>query len=262
MNNNALTFSKTEYIIEADMLTEGILQKFPILASLGLASALSSTGVDAAAAKSTNPESTKLVTFLSTFKPNIDLNSDKVSIIKQLENSKSFPPGHWNASLNRWFIYDDNGKDAIGYGHDLTEKEKASGKLMTGIPYKNGITDEDAIRLLKLDIAIREKYIKTFIPTFDKLPTSVKNALLVAVYRGDIKKTHNTTKLINSNNFKSAAVEFLNNKNFKTGNSGIRMRMLAIAKSFFDYGNTTNQSAKTSVAKSKPVSENFILHES
>lgn len=213
------------------MINESLLSKFPLLASMGLAAVLS-------AQTTASPQpSSEIAARISQFNPTINFNGNIVDILKGLENSKTYPPGHWNKSLSKWFIYDDQGKDAIGYGHDLTQREINSGKLITGVDYKNGITDSDAIALLKLDIAIREKTIKTFIPAYHTYPQAVKNAILVAFYRGDLLPKHQTTKLINKGNFKAAASEFLNNKNFNTANKGIQSRMLSIAKTLADYSN-------------------------
>ena len=212
------------------MINESILSKFPLLAAMGLAGVLSTQAANPSVDSASNIPS-RIAQFHST----INFNGNVIEIIKGLENSKTYPPGHWNKTLSKWFIYDDQGKDAIGYGHDLLPKEINSGKLITGIEYKNGITDADAIKLLKTDIIIRVKIIKSFIPAYDTYPQAVKNAILVAFYRGDLLPKHQTTRLINQGNFQAAANEFLKNKNFTTANKGIQSRMLSIAKTLSDY---------------------------
>ena len=55
-------------------------------------------------------------------------------------------------------VYSDNGRPAIGYGHDLTEAEIATGK------YAKGITTLDAQMLLEADVDKVEAALNPLIP--------------------------------------------------------------------------------------------------
>lgn len=215
-------------------MNESLVGKYPILSSLGLAAAL------AVSSNAGTPQD-KAVDFSSSgTKTDLIVNTpNKLELIKSFENSKGFAKGKWNKETQRWGIYDDFGKPAIAYGHRLTDKEIQSGKLITGASYENGITDEEADKLLALDIKIREQWIvKNITTNYFHLPKNVQCAILVAVYRGDLLPSHKTADFIKKGQFKNAAYEFLNNKNYKTTTlKGVQNRMFAIAKIFNDYGN-------------------------
>ena len=68
-----------------------------------------------------------------------------VNFIKSVENSKTYKPGGWRAG--KWHQYLDKGVPAIGYGHRLGHGES----------YPNGITDEEAVNLIRKDMAKAKK---------------------------------------------------------------------------------------------------------
>jgi hypothetical protein len=219
-------------------MNESWINKYPILSSLGLATALSLSANNAIT--NTNDNSTKIDFSVPSDKTELIIKTpNKLELIKSFENNKDFSKGKWNKETKRWEIYDDLGKPAIAYGHRITDKELQNGKLMTGIPFKHGITDEDADKLLALDIKIREQWIvKHITSNYFNLPKDVQYAILVAVYRGDLLPSHKAVDMIKKGKFRDAAYEFLNNKNFKTTKlKGVQNRMFAIAKIFYDYGN-------------------------
>lgn len=67
------------------------------------------------------------------------------------------------------------GKSTIGIGHLLTTKEKQTGQLITGIHWRSGITEAQAMELLKRDVGFAERAVKELItlplsqPQFDAL---------------------------------------------------------------------------------------------
>jgi hypothetical protein len=216
----------------SSLLPESILNRFPLLASIGLAAVLLPSPVSHAGEKSTlttTNNTPEVRAELEKFNPTFNLNNPVVDIIKSIENNKDYAPGHFDHKTQKWMIYIDRGHPAIAYGHRLTAPEMKAGV------YTNGITDAKAISILQSDIRKKESIINGFIPSYNTLPKDVKNAILVAVYRGDLTSKHLTTKLINAGKFDLAAAEFLNNANFRTANKGIKNRMLSIAKAFYNY---------------------------
>lgn len=202
-------------------LDESIASKFPILASIGLAALMSTGDVGAANLKKSSPPRTE--SGLVRFDGNI------ADIIKSFENNKNYPKGGYNKANGKWYPYVDVNGRSIAYGHYITPAEESSGI------YKNGITDEQASDLLKQDIKKKLSFILSFLPDYNRYPNEIKNAILVAVYRGDLLPNHKTAKYIKRGDFASASIEFLNNEDYRTGNNGIRSRLTSIARTLFNY---------------------------
>lgn len=162
-----------------------------------------------------------------------DINfKDIVGTLKRFENNKNLPAGNYNKKLQKWFIYDDRGKQAIAYGHNLSDEEIAKKVFV------NGITDEQATQVLKNDIERKRQETSGFIPKLNAFSEELRNALLVATFRGDLKKEHKTTKLINQGKFIEAADEFLNHKEYQKAptNSELRKRLEGISNELRKYG--------------------------
>lgn len=221
-----------------NQVNEGLKDK---LLPLGLAASLFGAAPEALAAKktATKPAIAKVAStndvesirqLIINTVPRFDFSQNSDDLVKQFENSKNYPRGNYDKKLEKWFEYSDEGKPAIAYGHNITPQEKSSNV------FKNGITDKEAIQLLRRDIAAKESKIKEFIPDYDTFSKELKNALILAVYRGDIKREHRTVKLINEHRFADAAIEFLNNQDFRKSGpqGGVGKRMLAIAKILYD----------------------------
>ena len=221
-------------------LNEGLKDK---LLSLGVAASLFGTNPDALAddsrvippvVKTVNRnhdiEATKRL--IINHQPKFNFNTNIVELLKNFENSKTWSPGGYNKQVGKWFEYMDQGVPAIGYGHNMSQQE------INNKVYKNGIDDIQATKLLKQDITQKEQNAKQFIIKYDSFPTPVKNAILVAIYRGDLTSKHKTTKLINQGNFIDAAIEFLDNKDFRESGlkGGVGKRMLTISKILYEYG--------------------------
>ena len=79
-------------------------------------------------------------------------------------------------------------------------------------------------------------------PEWDTLPQNTKNAIISAVYRGDLKPTHKTAEHIRNREWEAASIEYLNNrdylnskaKNDKAGKvvHGVQARMEENARAF------------------------------
>lgn len=221
--------------INEQSIEEGFLSK---LASVGLAGMLA-TGASNSSAADTKTNKPPIVSTSSV----IDLNGDIHNIIKSYENNKNYPPGGFDKESQKWMIYMDQGWPTIAYGHHLS-KEDIEAKV-----YEGGITDEQADAILKADVEKRKKTIHSFIPKFNRYPKYIQNALILAIYRGDILPKHKTVKLINLGKFKSASVEFLNNDDYTSGNTGIKKRMLAISNAFLKY----SKELAPKVKNNKPI---------
>lgn len=110
----------------------------------------------------------------------------------------------------------------IGYGHygpDVKENQK--------------ITQEDALNLLRSDIAERLPAIKKAIPVFDELSLPLQVEIAQSWFRGGMSGSPKTIGLINEGKFAEASREFLDNKEYKTarerGRAGVIPRMEAVS---------------------------------
>jgi GH24 family phage-related lysozyme (muramidase) len=136
---------------------------------------------------------------------------------------------------------DSNGNVTIGVGHFLsgTEQDRKLIRSLFGdaidydqlIQGKTKLSKSQIDKLLQADIKVKETLARKLIPTFDKLNVAAQQAIVNALFRGDLGKK--TIALINKNKFKEAAVEYLKHPNFKSGPKQIQDRMrsnsLAIA---------------------------------
>jgi lysozyme len=107
----------------------------------------------------------------------------------------------------------------IGYGHygpDVKPDMKLS--------------EEEAKNLLRKDIAERMPEIKKAIKNYDNLSDELKVEIAQSWFRGGIAGSPKTIGLINQGDFKSAATEFLDNKEYRTTDlAGVKRRMEALA---------------------------------
>jgi len=116
----------------------------------------------------------------------------------------------------------------IGYGHTDNVKKGQS------------MTKEKAMSVLREDINKRLPEIKKAIPQFDNLPPMLQAPLISEWFRGSLVQSPKTRKLINQNKFEEAAIEFLNNDEYKNavkrGRRGIRKRMQETANAIRNMG--------------------------
>jgi GH24 family phage-related lysozyme (muramidase) len=128
----------------------------------------------------------------------------------------------WDDKKKRWYPHPspEGGLKTIGYGHKCkTAQEQADFE-------RTGLSEAEAVALLKSDLESAAKKAEALVPKFTSLPDTVKQALTNAAYRGEIKSTHKTVKLMNQGNWKAAASEYLQNAEYKqTKSNSIRNRM-------------------------------------
>ena len=142
------------------------------------------------------------------------------NIISSFENSTSDKRGGFDKSTGKWFPHAsvEGGMPTIAYGHKITSNNELANYK------KNGLTDDEAKELLKKDIGSKMTNARRLIKDFDKLPAQVRIATLNGLYRGDVGPK--TIQFISDRNFKQAAREYLNHKEYKTtGNKGVKKRM-------------------------------------
>jgi GH24 family phage-related lysozyme (muramidase) len=173
------------------------------------------------------------------------LTDDFMQKVMQWENSIK---AGWNSKKKRWFPHGsvEGGTGTIAYGHKLTSRDIASGR------FANGITQEEAEKLLKDDLFAASKKALQLVPNYQSLPDNVRQALINAAYRGEIKSTHNTIKLMNAGKWSAAAKEYLNNAEYNS-RPGVRGRMDWNHKQFLSMvkgKDTSAQSPKTYTVKS------------
>ena len=208
--------------LEQILLTEGWLQNVPRLASVG--------GLAAALAFGNNAQatSTKPVKVQQT-----------VAAAPQTSKPSNISTGSMFDYISQWeglrtSVYKDHsGNPTIGIGHylDGSETDKNliktvfSGKinyddLLNG---KQSLTKDQVEKLFNVDVKIKERLAAKRIPAYSTFDQNTKNAIVNALYRGDLGPK--TIKLINAKDWKTAAVEYLNHPNAKSGPEQIKRRM-------------------------------------
>jgi len=178
------------------------------------------------------------------------LTTDFLQKIMTWENSIK---AGWNPKKQRWFPHGslEGGTGTIAYGHKLTAEDIKSGR------FSKGITQSDAERLLKHDLYVASQKVLGMIPSYHSLPDAVRQALINAAYRGELKSTYQTVKLMNAGRWKEAAAEYLNHDEYKSGKyPGIQQRMKWNHDQLAAYAKTksstpTSPATKSSTSKSK-----------
>ena len=115
-------------------------------------------------------------------------------------------------------VFDDEKNFTIGYGRNNASIKKG-----------DKITVEQAQKNLAEDVKIRLEEIQDLIPNFSNLSDQLQLALFSEYYRGSVRQSPKTVKLINEGRFSEAAAEFLDNDEYRNavdrGRRGIRKRM-------------------------------------
>jgi LysM repeat protein/GH24 family phage-related lysozyme (muramidase) len=126
----------------------------------------------------------------------------------------------WNEQKKRWYPHPspEGGLKTIAYGHKCKTAQEQNDFE------QKGLSETEAVALLKADLESAAKKAQALVPKFPALPDTVKQALTNAAFRGEIKSTHRTIELMNANNWSEAAKEYLNNKDYKE-HPGVQKRM-------------------------------------
>lgn len=81
-----------------------------------------------------------------------------------------------------------------------------------------------------------EMRVKNRIPDYRGFPIFLRGELMQAEYRGDLGHSPKTCNLINARQFETAAVEFLDHDEYRTGPAQIRRRIKRVALALELYG--------------------------
>ena len=171
----------------------------------------------------------------------IEMNFDKINIIPDGsaklidEENKIMLVGL--VKTNQFFNYV---KDKEGpFFETATKATKGEEKFTIGFGSygaKEGetITKKEAEKRLISDIEKRIPEIKNAIPDFENFSDQLQKALFYEWFRGSLVQSPKTRKLINEGKFSEAAVEFLNNDEYKNAKknkrSGIIKHMNLVAE--------------------------------
>jgi hypothetical protein len=88
---------------------------------------------------------------------------------------------------------------------------------------------------LTKDLKVAVDKASMLVPSYATLPENIQQALINACFRGELKRTYDTVKLMNANKWKAASVEYLNRQDYQSGGSGLKLRMGWNAKQFASY---------------------------
>jgi hypothetical protein len=115
-------------------------------------------------------------------------------------------------------VFEDEKNFTIGYGRNNPNIKKG-----------DKITLEQAQKNLAEDVEIRLEEIQDLIPNFSRFSSELQLALFSEYFRGSVRQSPKTVKLINEGRFKEAAAEFLDNDEYRNaverGRKGIRGKM-------------------------------------
>ena len=144
-----------------------------------------------------------------------------------LDNGNEATNGNWTESAKaaikkhegkRLEAYPDKGGYSIGHGH-------------FGVLKNAKITDEQAERYFEEDFQAKVAAARKAIPKFDSLSNELKAEITQGFFRGDLSGSPKALALINEGKFSEAAVEFLDNNEYRNPDTarGVKNRMLLIA---------------------------------
>ena len=232
-------------LLESDHMNEDLKKT---LGSIGLAglTALGSLGIGKSqAAPVAKPQIVKTAT-------NSSVKSDEV---KLLNGKISDYIAHWEGKFNKMYL-DTEKKPTIGIGHYLnnTPEDRNLFKSLFGttVDYDKVLKGTQSLdnnqveKLFNVDVKLKEKLASKKISGFSSFPQYIKNAIINALYRGDLGPK--TIGLINKGDWKAASEEYLNHKNAKSGPTQIIRRMKTNALAFNNYAQQSGQIKEISLA--------------
>ena len=175
------------------------------------------------------PEDTGLDAFQAS-------TGQQVSLASTDEFTKQIIKDEGKPFLKATKVFDDEKNFTIGYGRNNANVKEG-----------DTITQEQAEKFLAEDIEVRLKEIQRLIPRFATFPKELQLALFSEYYRGSIRQSPKTVKLINQGRYQEAAGEFLDNEEYRTaeekGKSGIIGRMQEVFDELNKFGLKTTKSS-------------------
>ena len=139
---------------------------------------------------------------------------------------------------------DHKGYLTVGVGHlvlrnDPILKRVAGKNYNAVVSGRVPLNDNQMKQLFDHDVQAKIRLAKSKVNNFDKLPTAVRNAVVDGFFRGDLSGSPKTLGLMNSGDFKAAAVEYLDNNEYrksKKEGTGVAPRMERNAAAYRAYG--------------------------
>ena len=162
-------------------------------------------------------------------------NSEYVPYIKKHEGTIEYQTkkGSYDPKTQEFITYLDSvGVPTIGYG--------TTGKSSSKFNVKEGQRIPLYVADMALDQEIDEKLkaVNRRIPVFNDLPEKLRVPMLSSFYRGGLSGSPKTIELINKGDFKKAAKEFLDNKEYKKSKkegTGVANRMEELSNALLAY---------------------------
>jgi GH24 family phage-related lysozyme (muramidase) len=163
--------------------------------------------------------------------------------------------GHEGRGLVPGMVYEDgSGNPTIGVGHLMGNRRSRDlfARLFgNSVDYdavlsgRRGLTRDQEIELFNADVQDKLATARRLIRRFDGLRAQTRNAIVDALYRGDLGP--NTIRLMNAGDWAAAAVEYLNHGEYRrtrnaldrgqrTENPGIAERMESNSRIFSEQG--------------------------
>lgn len=144
---------------------------------------------------------------------------------------------------------DTKGLKTVGVGFNMEQDNARQifDRILPGVGYddvfsgKKSLTRDQALELFGETLKDKVETTKRLITDYDNLPADVQTALVNAVFRGELKSTHKTVKLINSGDWDKVADEYLDRSDYREASkprskcSGIKTRMDYNANIFREY---------------------------
>jgi len=234
-------------LLESNHLDEDLKKT---LATLGVAGslALGSLGIGQGQAQADTPTVNKQVAKVQKVTKNIDKSSLRPDEVKLLGGRLSDYIGHWEGKKYKQYK-DSSNLPTIGIGHYLTntkeDRDLFKSLFGSSVDYdkvlngKQSLDDNQIEILFSVDVKIKEKLASKKIGKFSGLPQYIKNAIINALYRGDLGPA--TLILINNGDWDGASKEYLNHKNARSGPDQIKRRMKTNALAFSHFAKQNPQ---------------------
>ena len=156
---------------------------------------------------------------------------DNLQAVQEAEaRAKDLKEGnYWDEERLIEVIKKDEGYRSKAYKPDPTEKEFTIGYGFYGAKKNDTITREDADKRLASEVDKRIRTLEGLVPESKYYNKDLQDAMFSVHWRGDIKQSDNTRKLIKKGHYNEAAVEFLRHEEYDNavalGIPGIRPRM-------------------------------------
>ncbi len=145
---------------------------------------------------------------------------DATDYMDFLKNKEDFRAEAYDPTAKKGQLRGKEKHLTIGYGHNGSDVQE--GVILN---------ERQATNILRNDVEIRLEEIQKAIPKFETLPIEARKHLLGSWFRGSIKPTHKTVKLLNAGKYLEASKEFLDNDEYRDKDTlpGVKKRMRATA---------------------------------